>query len=618
MGDCKPDTGETTYACRRLRHHAQLQDDCSRPKQVHATAPALAHLALAESSSASTALKHQDSSESSSDATGAWLACLAVAAVAGAALMFAFFLREVPEARMINVFLWFQRTFEPVPLMVTLAFVVALAVALVRGRSAPPHLRATALVDAGGDVSPQIAWLLGAVVTLVTFAITHRVMHAYALSGDEWSASFQARIFARGMIAAPVPVEWRPWAPVMVPAYIRYDASSGTWESLYLPVHALIRSLFVRAGAETLANPLLAGLTVVGLAGIARRLWPREGRMQWLALGALVTSAQFLLMSGTAYAMPAHLCLNTWWLWCWLRREESRWNVGALPVIGVAALGLHQVVPHALFVAPFLVRLLLEKRWERTIGVGAAYALGCVGWLGWMARVGATQGYGFTTFFAFPDAKILHLDIQNLALVATWQAPLVAATAVCGLLRLRYAPPVLRDLAAGLILTMAVYAMFRFDQQHGWGYRYAYATLGNVVLVSAYGARWLARYLRASDGCRLCTGSFVVAVVILFPLRAWQAEGFVRPFARAAAAIETSREEVVLVNASLVWYGTDFIRNAPFQEAKSHVVNVAGPLVSIGITPPSAGRSVRVMTPDDFRRLGVPYRDMRFARPQLP
>ncbi len=546
------------------------------------------------------------------DRSAALLVCVLVLVVSIASLAIALNLRRTPEAEMINVFYWFQREHEPVPLAVSIVFVLALIVALLRGRTAREHECATTQLQGGRDVATRQMWLLAITVTVVTWAITHWVMHDYALSGDEWSASFQAKILARGMLAAPVPEEWRPYVRAMLPPYIRYDAAHGTWESMYLPVHAAIRSMFVRAGVESLANPVLAGLTVLGLAGVARRLWPGQGRMQWLALAMLVTSAQFLLMSGTAYAMSAHLCLNTWWLWCWLRRDDSHLYIAALPALGVAALGLHQVFPHALFAAPFLLRMLFERRWIRTLAVSATYGFGCVVWLGWMRRVGAETRYSLQSLVGVPDVV---LTTENAALVVSWQAPLVAVAAVCALLQRREGPTAVRDLAYGLVLTTGLYACFQLDQQHGWGYRYVYAVLGNLVLMSAWGARCLGRHVRAGDARALGFGSLLASLVLLLPLRAWHAERFVRPFADSAALIARIDADVVVIPGKAVWYGHDFVRSAPYPGETPYVINADYPGVAAKL--PRLQSRVRVMTAGDFYRVGLPYRDMSVARPQL-
>ncbi len=85
------------------------------------------------------------------------------------------------------------------------------------------------------------------------------------------------------------------------------------------------------------------------------QIWPNEKENALVAVLLLAASAQFLLMAMTSYAMSAHLALNTIWLWLYSRPERRRFYLA--PVVGVLAIGLHQPIVHALFVAPFLFRL---------------------------------------------------------------------------------------------------------------------------------------------------------------------------------------------------------------------------------------------------------------------
>ena len=64
----------------------------------------------------------------------------------------------------------------------------------------------------------------------------------------------------------------------------------------------------------------------------------------------------------TAYAMPAHLCFNLLWLRLFLA-DRRRADLGAIAV-GFIATGLHQPLFHPMFVAPFMLMLLLERNWR--------------------------------------------------------------------------------------------------------------------------------------------------------------------------------------------------------------------------------------------------------------
>ena len=216
-------------------------------------------------------------------------------------------------------------------------------------------------------------WGVALAVLAAALVGSATLLHGVALSMDEFAASFQARIFASGRLQAAVPADWRGLAPWMTPVFVNYKPVSAVWVGSYLPVYAAMRAAFSLARAEWLTNPVLAAASIVLVAAIARQLWTggRRVRGAALALLFLLLSAQFLATSMSGYSMPAHLCLNLLWLWLYLRNDTP--SLVALPWVGVLALGLHNPVPHALFVAPFLVRLLRERRFQWAAYCGIVY-----------------------------------------------------------------------------------------------------------------------------------------------------------------------------------------------------------------------------------------------------
>ena len=77
--------------------------------------------------------------------------------------------------------------------------------------------------------------------------------------------------------------------------------------------------------------------------------------------------------------MPAHLAFNLAWLWLFLRGGKAG-HAGAIAV-GFLATGIHQLIFHPMFVAPFVLQLWLRRRW----GLGALYTLAyaaiCLFWI---------------------------------------------------------------------------------------------------------------------------------------------------------------------------------------------------------------------------------------------
>jgi hypothetical protein len=400
---------------------------------------------------------------------------------------------------------------------------------------------------------------------LVSLATWYGVHHAVLLTMDEFTSDFQARILARGELRATVPTEWQPYLDAMAPVFTAYRDLKGGWLSQYLPGYALLKTPFVLTGLEVLLNPLLAALSVVLLAAVARRLWPDEGLRPWMALAFFVTSSEVLMTSGTGYSMPAHLALNLLWLWLYQRGDARSWGL-ALGV-GVLALGLHNPMPHALFVAPFLVRLVRDRRWRRVAAAVVAYGAGSVLWIAWLRLANPyarADGPGLFSMFALPNALAFWLQTVNLSLLFTWHAPLFGALAVAGVAHARRLGPVLTDVALGVALTLTFYLFFPLTQGHGWGYRYAYQVLGSLALLAAAGTPSLVAAVGARRAQGLLLASFALALVVQVPLRFWQGERFIRPYAAAYRYVASRPARVVLVRGDSIWYSRDLIRNDPY------------------------------------------------------
>lgn len=462
----------------------------------------------------------------------------------------------------VNVFFRLYAFHEALPLLLIAAWTVVAAVVMVR--RAPAARQATRLERLRAP-SARAVGVVAALLFVVAVATWYLVHHAVLLTMDEFTSDFQARILAHDELRATVPSAWRPYLDAMAPVFTAHRDLNGGWLSQYLPGYAFLKTPFVLAGAEVLLNPLLAALSVVLLAAIARRLWPDEGLRPWMAVAFLVTSSEVLMTSGTGYSMPAHLALNLLWLWLYQRGDARSWGLAL--AVGVLALGLHNPMPHALFVAPFLIRLLRERRWRRVATAVVAYGVGSLLWIAWLRMANPfarPDGPGLFSMFALPNAIAFWLQAVNLSLLFTWHAPLFGVLAVAGVLRVRRLGPLLMDVALGVALTLAFYLFFPLTQGHGWGYRYAYQVLGSLSLLAAAGTPALLAAVGARRAQGLLLASFATALLVQVPLRFRQSERFIRPYAAAYRYVASRPARVVLVYEDSVWYGRDLIRNDPY------------------------------------------------------
>ncbi len=457
---------------------------------------------------------------------------------------------------------------------------------------------------------PQIR-ALALVTFCVSLAGSRIVMRAFPLAMDEYNVQFQSQIFAAGKAKVEIASEWHGVAPAITPYFVTYHDDDRTWRSAYLPVYSAVRGALLRIHAASLLNPLLAGLTVLALGIVACRLWPTEDLAVGVAALLLASSSQFLFMSMTLYSMPAHLLLNLCWLALYLRSLDARSSRAwlALPWVGVLALGLHNPFPHALFVLPFLWRMMRSGRKIVVAYVCSIYAIGAALWFVWLSgSINRSEGVGLLSSFGMPGAEQLLTQAMSLTLIASWQTPLFVVGLAIALASWRYLRPIERDLAAGILLTCTFYMLFKTSQGHGWGYRYVYNVLGNAVLLAALGIVALAQHYGRQKVVRLMMATTIVSLILQIPLRAVQVREFIAPFANSVAYLKSRPERVLVVHTAASWYGQDLVRNDPFLTPPV-IVSASSrriPQVEWERLRNRAGSTLRTVLPAELEVLGLP------------
>jgi len=412
--------------------------------------------------------------------------------------------------------------------------------------------------------SALIVTMIAAGVFAVAALGTELVCHDYPLSADEFMADFQAQIFLRGEVTAKVPARWVPALRVIKPTYVDYFPATHAWKATYLPVYAAMRALFQSVYLQSLLNPFLAAVTVLTLYATVRNIWPNEKQNALVAILLLAASAQFLVMAMTSYAMPAHLAFNTIWLWLYSRPDHRRFYLA--PVVGVLAIGLHQPIVHALFAAPFLGRLVFQKKWRVVTIFGLIYLTGCAGWYAWRAHYLAPSGGGVVALFRFFNPRMLVIQPMDVLLVMGWSCLATPLLAVLGLRRIFRERPIVQDAALSCLFTFGFYYFFYLDQGHGWGYRYFHGALACLILVAVAGWDSLGKSIDRRSTRQFLAAGVAASFFLLLPLRCYQAESFIRPFARAAEEIHSINAQVVGIDLLGTWYSADLIRNDPFLE----------------------------------------------------
>ena len=410
--------------------------------------------------------------------------------------------------------------------------------------------------------------LIGSGITFTLALLgTHLAFHNYPLSMDEYMADFQAIIFSQGRLAAVLAPPFRQFAEALTPTFATYDTTTNSWMSAYLPVYAGLRSLFWTLNIPSVTNPLLAAASVLVMSKCGERILP-DSRSVAVAVLLLVTSSQFLITSMTAYSMPAHLLLNLIWVLLYSRNDRLGYLLA--PWIGALALGLHNPFVHATFVAPFLVRILRRRNWRVTGYFAVVYGAACLGWLAWMSRVYPASARPWSQLFEFPGHVVLTTQCINLILLITWQSFALVVLGIYTLLHWQKLSSIVKDLILSFLATFLFYSLFNADQGHGWGYRYVYGALGNLVLIGAAG--WSHFEGNYGQAAKWLVGCSIVALLVQLPIRWSQVKDFTAPFEGAHRYLRNSEDSVLVLNHRQVWYSRDLVRNDPFLRGTPKVV----------------------------------------------
>ncbi len=490
--------------------------------------------------------------------------------------------------------------------------------------------RVTKILDIRADWIAALCrplWLpaiLAVATGVVALLGGHFVYHDFALSRDEVMARFDASILREGRVLADVPTQWNSFADSLQPRFTLPVPGHAAWVSTYLPGNAALRALFDNIAGVNLASPILAAVSVAATFGVARQIWPERRDAAVVSGLLLATSAQAIVTAFTPYAMTAHLALNMAWLWFFLRGRPSGHVVAIL--IGGLACGLHQMVFHPLFAAPFIIQLWLNRRWAAAGSYTLAYAMIGLFWISYRHLVLQSHGLqgaeGLNHGVAALGAQVADLlrdfDWSGFALMAknltrfiAWQNPLVVPLGAVGLAALRNNKGPLPALAIGVLL--AILAMFVLlpYQGHGWGYRYLHGFLGSVCLLAALGWTVLVPP-GGAPSAKLRSqllAACLFAIVVQLPGRAFEVERFIKPFVLAERAITAVPTGAVVVDTRGMPFSEDLVRNDPFLRGRPLVFDLKSMTLE-NVRSLCARAPVTVFDIRDGQRLALPLSPM--------
>jgi hypothetical protein len=323
------------------------------------------------------------------------------------------------------------------------------------------------------------------------------VYHDYPLSMDEYAAVLQAKIFASGHLYAQLPRGLVDWLIVrgFNGSFLVASTETGRAIEHYWPGFALLLTPFEFFRAPWLCNASLAGVAIYLIYWITRNITGDSRAAGWAMLFT-VASGAFMADAVSYYSMQAHLTANLLFAALLMRPTAAR-ACGA-GLVGSLALILHNPVPHTLFAIPWIVALALhreQRRWLPPLLLGYLPGIAAVlGWLlfrnhigsvtdGVLVSAAATIKGAADGVFIWPDSALLNMRAAALVKLWLWAVPGLLMIAVVGRLRFRDNPHA-RLLMQSAILTFAGYLFVRFDQGHGWGYRYFHSAWGAIPVLA--------------------------------------------------------------------------------------------------------------------------------------
>lgn len=418
---------------------------------------------------------------------------------------------------------------------------------------------------------------------LLLSAGTHAIYKNHPLAMDEYAALFQARIFAEGSLHGHFPPGWMD---ALVPPHFQGqflvpDKLTGEVYSAYWPGFSLLLAPFVAIGAPWACNPALAALSLLLIVRIARDTLDSPNAPGWAMLFALA-SPGFLINGISYYSMPAHLLLNL--VFAWLLLVPTALRSGCAGLVGGLALCLHNPLPHLAFALPWLIWLAANRRSRALVAIACGYLplfflLGVAWVLGHastpLAGITMTDGPAATlpgralasmqavvSFLRFPDGDILLARTGGFIKLWLWASPLLLVLAFLGFWRSEL--PMIRLLGYSALSTAVAYFAIRFDQGHGWGYRYFHGAWGVLPVLAALGVQRLSD--RVGGGARPAAVVLLVTLsgfAVLGTLRAMQVESFMSSHLAQRPPVQDAGRQV-LVYKGAGYYGPDLIQNDPW------------------------------------------------------
>ena len=168
------------------------------------------------------------------------------------------------------------------------------------------------------------------------------------------------------------------------------------------------------------------------------------------------------------------------------------------------------------------------------------------------------------TAFRIPGSYQLLIQPMNLSMLFSWQSLALTVLAFLSFMHWRDLIPFLRLWPEAVCSPSAFSSFFYLDQVLGWGYRFFYGVLGNLVLLAVAG--WF--YLKESLGLRKAWGFFVLehgsGAIGPVPSPLPASREFYSAFCPVGPIFKSLPVSFVIIDPAETWYAQLLVRNDPF------------------------------------------------------
>jgi hypothetical protein len=162
--------------------------------------------------------------------------------------------------------------------------------------------------------------------------------------------------------------------------------------------------------------------------------------------------------------------------------------------------------------------------------------------------------------FAWPDAALLNMRAAALVKMWVWALPCLLIFALLGRLRHRDSAQV-RLLTQSAVLTFAGYLFVRFDQGHGWGYRYFHSAWGAIPILA--GCAMAGRSGAQQRLVSFAGAAAILNLVVVVPFQLYQISEIISQHLAQLPAPQRPGNNVYFIHPRGGFYVADMVQIDP-------------------------------------------------------